>query len=239
MDRDRPRLSTSGDNANNSDDRDRQQLADDDDPNGPAFTNGDITRYRALVARISYLSQDRPDLKFASVQVCCAQWPSQRCATWNVLRGSGHTSLGSRGQSAGSAGSRVVNWRHSQMLSGAATRPLEDPCRLGSSREADTASRYGPRNEQVVALSSAGSELYAVVKTASEGLGIQSVAKDLGISCGLNVHLDASATIVLGQPQGSGQSKATSTCRICGYRRLPNRAGSPRGKLARTCIPPT
>ena len=29
-----------------------------------ALTGGDITRYRALVARISYLSQDRPDLKF-------------------------------------------------------------------------------------------------------------------------------------------------------------------------------
>ena len=44
---------------------------------------------------------------------------------------------------------------------------------------------------QVVALSSAESELYAAVKTASEGVGIQSVAKDLGISCGLNLHLDA------------------------------------------------
>ena len=59
------------DNANNSDHRDRPQMADDDD-DSQAFTNGDITRYRALVARISYLSQDRPDLKFASMQVYCA-----------------------------------------------------------------------------------------------------------------------------------------------------------------------
>ena len=34
---------------------------------------------RALVARISYLSQDRPDLKFASMRVCCAMAkPSMR-----------------------------------------------------------------------------------------------------------------------------------------------------------------
>ena len=59
------------DNANNSDDRDRQQMADDDDRESQALTNGDITRYRALVARISYFSQDRPDLKFASMQVDC------------------------------------------------------------------------------------------------------------------------------------------------------------------------
>ena len=60
------------DNANNSDDRDRPQMADNDDPDSQAVTNGDITRYRALVTRISCLSQDRPDLKFASMQVCCA-----------------------------------------------------------------------------------------------------------------------------------------------------------------------
>ena len=38
------------------------------------------------------------------------------------------------------------------------------------------------------------SELYAAVKTASEGLGIQSVAKDWGIACALTLQMDASAT---------------------------------------------
>ena len=41
------------------------------------------------------------------------------------------------------------------------------------------------KKQQVVELSTAVSELYAAVKTASEGLGIQSVAKDLGTACGL------------------------------------------------------
>ena len=70
-----------------------------------------------------------------------------------------------------------------------------------------------------MALSSTESDLYAAVKTASEGLGIQSFAKDLGISNGLNLHLDA-------QPQRVWAKRSTSTCRICGYRRLPNPAGS-------------
>ena len=51
------------------------------------------------------------------------------------------------------------------------------------------------KKQQVVPLSSAESELYAAVKTASEGLGFQSLAKDLGVSCGLNLYLDASATM--------------------------------------------
>ena len=41
---------------NNGDDRERPQMADDDDNDSQALTGGDITRYRALVARISYLS---------------------------------------------------------------------------------------------------------------------------------------------------------------------------------------
>ena len=51
---------------------DRPQMADNDANDSQALTGGDITRYSALVARISYLSQDRPNLKFASMQVCCA-----------------------------------------------------------------------------------------------------------------------------------------------------------------------
>ena len=44
----------------------------DDANDSQALTGGDITKYRALVARISYLSRDRPDLKCASMQVFCA-----------------------------------------------------------------------------------------------------------------------------------------------------------------------
>ena len=54
------------------DDRDRPQMAGDDANDSQALTGGDITKYRAPVARISCLSQDRPDLKLASMQVCCA-----------------------------------------------------------------------------------------------------------------------------------------------------------------------
>ena len=63
------------------------------------------------------------------------------------------------------------------------------------------------KKQQVVSLSSSESELYAAVKTAPAGLGIQSVAKDLGITCGLNLHLDASATICLVNRGGLGKAK--------------------------------
>ena len=43
---------------------DWDDAGDGDDKNRVQMTN-DITKYRALVERISFLSQDRPDLKFA------------------------------------------------------------------------------------------------------------------------------------------------------------------------------
>ena len=64
-----------GDGAGDGDDKNRVQMTTDerDDTNdSQAPTGGDIMKYRALVARISYLSQDRPDLTFAAMQVCCA-----------------------------------------------------------------------------------------------------------------------------------------------------------------------
>ena len=65
--------------------------------------------------------------------------------------------------------------------------------------------KVGTKKQQMVSLSSAESELYAAVKTASEGL--QSVVKDLEISCGLNLHLGASATICLVNRRELGKTK--------------------------------
>ena len=59
------------DDADSGDDKDRVQMTDDerDDVNdSQALTGGDITKYGTFVARISYLSHDRLDLKFASMQ---------------------------------------------------------------------------------------------------------------------------------------------------------------------------
>ena len=60
------------DDVGDGDDKNRVQMTNDegnDRNDSQALTGSDITKYRALVARVSYLSHDRPDLKFASMQV--------------------------------------------------------------------------------------------------------------------------------------------------------------------------
>ena len=120
------------DSANDGDDRDRPRMVDDNDPDSQALTNGDITRYRALVARISYLSQGRPDLKFASMQVCCAMAkPTMRDMErvkriGRYLVGKPRARYWFRWQQSGEHEAYST-------LTGEATRLPGGPCRLGSS----------------------------------------------------------------------------------------------------------
>ncbi len=39
-------------------------------PEGDRLSHGETTRYRAVAARINYLSQDRPDIQFAAKELC-------------------------------------------------------------------------------------------------------------------------------------------------------------------------
>ena len=49
------------------------QMTSDGESDSEALTGGDITLYRALLAHVSYRSQDRPVLQFASMWA----WPSR------------------------------------------------------------------------------------------------------------------------------------------------------------------
>ena len=57
----------------------------------------------------------------------------------------------------------------------------------------------------MIALSSAESELLALVRATCEGLGLQSLCKDLGIRLQAEVHVDASATLGIVERKGAGK----------------------------------
>ena len=67
-----PETQRDWDDESDRSDRRRVQVTSDGENDRKALTGGDITKYTALVARVSYLSQDRPGLKFASMQASCA-----------------------------------------------------------------------------------------------------------------------------------------------------------------------
>ena len=132
MDRDRPRLSTSGTTrttvTTGTDHRWQATMTPTVKNSQMVTSHGTEHSWREsfTCCRIDQISSLR-QCRYAE------RWQSQRWATWNASRALDDTSLESRERRAGSAGSRVVNWKHTQMMTGVATKPLEDPYRLGSS----------------------------------------------------------------------------------------------------------
>ena len=155
---------------------------------------------------VSYLSQDRPDLKFAAMQVCCAMANPTVRDSERVKRIGGYLAGRPRAKC-------WFRWQQSGELEAYSDADWESdkatrrPVSGGVIMRGGHCLKVWTKKQQVVTLSSAESELYAAVKTASEGLGVKSVAKNLGISCRLNLHLDASATMGLVNRRGLGKAK--------------------------------
>ena len=104
-------------------------MAGDDADDTQARTGGDTTRYKALVARISYLSQDRPDLKFASMQVCCAM-ASPSVPDMERLKRIGRYLAEKPRAVCLCRWQKWVNWKRIQTPIGVVTEPRDDQCQL-------------------------------------------------------------------------------------------------------------
>ena len=156
----------------------------DDANDSQALTGGDITKYRALVASVTCHKTDQ----ISSLRQCkkVVRWQTHQCLTWN-----------------GSTGPECLfHWQQGGELEAYSDGDW------GGDKSTPHCLKVWTKKQQVVSLSTAESELYAAVKTASEGLGIQSLAKDLGIVCKLNLHLGCVSNNVAGQPQEFGQGEA-------------------------------
>ena len=65
--------------------------------------------------------------------------------------------------------------------------------------------KHWSSTQKTIALSSGEAELAGIVKGSAEGLGMVSVAKDLGISMSLKVRADSSAAIRICRREGIGR----------------------------------
>ena len=67
------------------------------------------------------------------------------------------------------------------------------------------------RGQAVIALSSGEAEYYGLVTASSEGLRLQSMAKDFGIAMLVHIWMDATAGQAIGSRRGLGRVKHIST----------------------------
>ena len=71
--------------------------------------------------------------------------------------------------------------------------------------------KHWSSTQSTVALSSAEAELTGISKGAAQGLGLQSIAKDLGITLALGIKSDATAAIGISRRRGLGKVRHLAT----------------------------
>ena len=161
---------------------------EDDDIEGVEVNieGADATRFRGVAARCNYLSFDRPDLQYATKEVCremakpttgslrrlkriCQYFCGKQRLVWNYEMHDCCDVLDIYTDS---------NWAG---------------CHRTRKRRGAHCIRTWSKAQAVIAESSAEAELYAIVRGATEGLGIVTLMEDLGLSARLQLHVDAAA----------------------------------------------
>ena len=179
--------------------------------NDQPMTPKEMSSYRAIVARVNFLSQDRSELLFASKE--CSRYMSAPCnGDWAPLKRIGKFLKGTP---------RLVTlyeWQDMPTGFDCFTDSNWAGCRATRKSTSGAAFMHGKhllksysRTQSNIALSSAEAELYATVVGASEGLGFKAMGKDFGKSLEVRIHVDASAAIGIAQRKGLGKLRHLDT----------------------------
>ena len=169
------------------------------------------TKYRAIVARVNFIAQDRPDLQYATKE-CAREMASPNRASWSRIKRIGRYLAGHK---------RLVItylWQCMSKSIDAFTDASWAGCKVSRKSTSGGAIMWGKhfikswsKTQPIIALSSGEAELYGAVKAATEGIGIQSLLLDLGISVSGQVLADASAALGIIARRGLGKVRHLDT----------------------------
>ena len=165
---------------------------------------GLASMFRAGAARANYLAMDRPDVAFAAKELC-RRMSAPCSADLAALQHLARYLLGSPRQV------YQYRWQPEAALDVYADtdwagcsetrRSTSGGCALRGSHLI----KHWATTQKVVTLSSGEAELAGVVKAASEGLGLQSVARDFGLAVEVRLHTDSSAALGIVNRSGIGK----------------------------------
>jgi hypothetical protein len=166
----------------------------------------DLARlYRSYAARANYLAMDRADLAQATKELC----RRMREPTWADVRAL-------RRLAAYLAGSPRLVYEYLWQSAGADIQVFADTDYAGcvATRRSTSGGcmmrgthliKHWSSTQRTVTLSSGEAELLGIVRGCSEALGLQSLARDLGIQAAISVCGDSSAAIGICRRAGIGK----------------------------------
>ena len=168
--------------------------ADEDDNDDDEFITGaGLTRFRGVAARCNYMSFDRPDVQFATKEIC-REMSKPTTGSLRRLRRIGCYLKNTK---------RLV-WKYDMQDEVSTIDVYTDSDWAGCRRSRKSSSggaimlgkhclKSWSKTQALIAKSSGEAELYAVVKGAAEALGMVTLAGDLGRRIGIQMHVDALA----------------------------------------------
>jgi hypothetical protein len=173
------------------------------------------TRFRAMAARANFLALDRPDIQFGVKEVC-RDMSAPTMASWGKLKRLARYLL---------EFPRLV-WDYGRCdADDPAIRVFTDSDWAGCLRTRKSTSggvvmfrgvavKSWSSTQATVSLSSGEAEYIALIKAAVEGLGAQSLARELGLDAPLRIGLDSSAAKSIASRSGAGKMRHLETRRL-------------------------
>ena len=180
---------------------------------GEELCSSEATLFRALAARANYLAMDRPECAFATKELCRFFATPTRTGVEQLKRLIRYL-----------AGAKRLVWRFG-FQDGNKCDDLKvyvdtdfAGCHVtrrstsgGAACRGTHLIKHWSTTQSTVALSSAEASLTGISKGAAQGLGLQSIARDLGIQLSLCVWSDASAAIGISRRRGLGKVRHLAT----------------------------
>jgi len=162
----------------------------------------EIRQFRSGAARANYLAMDRPDISFATKELCRRmQAPTDMAALRRVARYL-------KGEP------RVVSfyeWQETGDLSVYVDTDFAGCQKTRKSTSGGVAMmgkhwvKHWSSTQKIITLSSGEAELAGIVRGSAEALGLRSLAADFGLECGAKVHADSAAAIGICRRSGIGK----------------------------------
>ena len=189
----------------------RDDSEQDEEENEEELTGTEATMFRAISARANYLALDRPDIQYATKEIC-RKMSKPRKKDWRRLaRLAKYLAKRPRLVS-------VYKWQEQTDFVDVYTDANWAGCTETRKSTSGGAAMCGlhclrtwSKTQATIALSSGESELFGTVKATCEGIGMASMLADLGIVAKIRVFADASAALAIIHRKGVGKVRHLDT----------------------------
>ena len=163
---------------------------------------------RAVAAGLNYLSQDRPDITFATMKLCSKMSQPDAHDLKNMKRVGRFLSLEGRELGVCLSG-KIIQVPCTPLLTriGRETDFQEHRSAGGMILHRKHLINAWTKQQSIVATSTAEAELYAGNRAATESMGVQAFANDLGRAVPIRLYLDSSAALSIMSRTGLGKAK--------------------------------